>query len=358
MLAQPDLSTGHKDAVEVRYLPIRDGRLARMLSGPSTIARALRLRPDALYVVSLDLLPWAVLARLLMRRLTVVYDSNDEHHTFMQIKEWIPRALRAGLGRLVERLEPWLAARLHAATTALPATQERFVAAGVRSHLVRNFPPTPTGPSPPRGSFEFDVLLGGSLPEDQVALLAETGALARERAGRALKWLVAARNYGEAERALLENELTRQGVRDDFDLRYNVPFPEMQRLMSLARIGFVLYPASLNYAERIPIRIFEYMAAGVPFVASDLPTTSQFTDGHGVARLVPAGDPAGYADAIAGLLADPAGLEEMSRRGPDLARERYNWETESGKLVGLFSGLVGSPSGTGGLVGHGLVGRV
>ena len=345
MLAQPDLSEGHEDRVRVEHLPLRGNRLSRILSAPLTVRRALRTRPDALYVVSLDLLPWAVLARRLGRAPVVVYDTNDEHHTFMLVKEWIPRPLRSPLGRLVGWLEPWLAARLDAATTALPATQQRFERAGVRSLEVRNFPPASLAGDENRGSHhDYDVLLGGSLPADQVELLARTAALAERLGGRPLRWIVAARNYGEEDKQRLVAALEAHGVRARFDLRYNVPFLDMQDLMARSRIGFVLYPSGLNYAERIPIRIFEYMAAGVPFVAADLPTTAEFTAGRGVAELVPAGDAEGNARAIVSLLSDPDRLREMSLRGPLLVRKSYNWDREASRLTALFQELVGPPS--------------
>jgi len=341
MLAQPDLTEGHEDAVAVEYLPVRANRYLRMASGALTVGRALRRDADALYVLTLDLLPWAVLARLAGRR-PVVYDSNDEYDTFMLIKEWLPRPLRRPLQLVVRRLEPWLAKRLDAATTALPATQEKFERAGVRSLLVRNFPPSSIVAREPRAqSFRYDVLLGGSLPEDQIPLLARTARQVEELRGQPARWLVAARNYGEGDRLLLEQALEEQGVRASFDLRFNLPFPEMKRLMGLCRTGFVLYPGDVNYADRIPIRIFEYMAAGLPFVASDLPTTSQFTAGRGVADLAPAGDPGAFARAIVDLLDDPARQEEMSRRGPPVVLDEYNWELEARKLVGLFQSLLG-----------------
>lgn len=341
MMAQPDLTTGHEDAVTVEYLPVRENRYLRMASGALTMGRALRRDADALYILTLDLLPWATLARVLGRRV-VVYDSNDEYDTFMLIKEWLPRRLRRPLQLTIRWLEPWLAKRLHGATTALPATQSKFERAGVSSLLVRNFPPSSmVAVDPTVEAQEYDVLLGGSLPEDQIPLLARTARLVEDRHGAPVRWLVAARNYGDRERDLLEQALEEQGVRRSFDLRYNLPFPEMKRLMAASRIGFVLYPGDVNYAERIPIRIFEYMAAGLPFVASDLPTTSQFTAGHGVADLVAVGEPKAFAAAIVGLLEDPARRAEMSRRGPQLVLERYNWELESQKLADLFYELLG-----------------
>ena len=342
-LAPRDLAPGQVDAVPVEYLPAREGRLQRMTSAPLTILNAARRRPVAVHVVSLDLLPWAALLRLTVR-CRVLYDSNEEYDSMMLIKEWLPPWARQPLKRFVAWAEPWLAGRLDAATTALPATQRKFERASVRSVLVRNFPPASLSEDVRRGpEFLYDVLVGGSLPEDQIPLLAETAARI-EAAGRPVRWLVAARSYLERDRAMLEDAITAAGVRHRFDLRYNVPFADMKELMASSRIGFVLYPGDVNYGARIPIRIFEYMASALPFVASDLPTTAEFTNGLGVADLVPAGDAAGYARAIVELLEDPARQEEMSRRGPIVARDEYNWQRESGKLVDLYRQLIGPPA--------------
>jgi glycosyltransferase involved in cell wall biosynthesis len=342
MLAQPDLTPGHEDAVPISYLPIRSNRLTRIASAPLSLLRALRSRPDAIYVLTLDLLPWAALLRVIRPGIAVVYDSNDEYDTFMLIKEWLPRPVRPALRRIFRWLEPWLARRLDAATTALPATQEKFEAAGVRSTLVRNFPPADIVDDSPRGpTFSYEVLLGGSLPEEQIPLLVETARLLKQRQGQPIRWLTAIRNCGEADRLMLEHLLDEAGVREDFDLRYNRPFTEMKELMARSRIGFVLYPSGVNYASRIPIRIFEYMAAGVPFVASDHPTTRLFTEGHDVAVLVPAGDTGAFAEALGALLDDPERQREMSERGPQLVRESYNWELESRRLTTVFDELLG-----------------
>ncbi len=336
-LAPPDLTPGQADAVPVQYLPVRRTRISRMLSAPLSVLTAARMKPACVHVVSLDLLPWAVLLRL-TGRCAVLYDSNEEYDSMMMIKEWLPARLRPVLRRIVRWAEPWLATRLDAATTALPATQEKFLRAGVDSVLVRNFPPPSLLDAPARGSeFDYDILVGGSLPEDQIPLLAAT-ATELERLGTAsARWLVAARAYGPREQRLLESTLERAGVRDLFDLRFNVPFADMKELMARSRIGFILYPTDVNYSARIPIRIFEYMARGVPFVASDLSTTAEFIRGRGVAVLVSAGDATAYAQAIADLLADPELQSEMSRRGPALVRDEFNWERESQKLVDLYS---------------------
>jgi glycosyltransferase involved in cell wall biosynthesis len=344
VLSQPLAGPPQRDAVPVEYLPLQPNRLFRMALAPIAMSRALRRDADAVHVLTLDLLPWAVVAKLLGCG-TILYESNDEHDSMMLIKEWIPVPLRRPLRNLFHWLEPWLARRLDAATTALPATQAKFEQAGVRSVLVRNFPPLDWVTSSGRGpEFGYDVLVGGSLPSYQIPVLAAMARRLEERRETPVRWLVAARNYGSRERDLLEHALDNAGVRQRFDLRYNLPFAEMRELMAASRVGLVLYPASLNYQSRIPIRIFEYMAVGMPFVASDLPTISEFAGGRGVAQLAPAGEPAGLADALSSLLDDPNRQREMSARGPELVRTDYNWERESQKLVELYRELIGDPA--------------
>lgn len=343
-MAQPDLTPGHADAVPMEYLPLRRNRPLRMLSGPATMVRALRSGPAVVHVVCLDMLPWAVLARWLRRDVVVLYDSNEEYDTFMLIKEWLPRRMRRPLKLLVRWLEPWLARRLDAATTALPATHEKFTRAGVRSVLVRNFPPASIiGGQPRREPFDHDILIGGTLGQEQIPLLAATaGHLARLRA-EPVRWLVVARDASDADRRLLEESLTAAGVRESFEIRYDLPFPEMNRVMRASRTAFIPYAADANYGTRVPIRIFEYMAAGVPFVAGDLLTTAEFVKGRGVAVIAPAGDALGYAEALQELLSAPARQEEMAARGPGLVRELFNWDVESRKLLSLYEELVGPP---------------
>jgi glycosyltransferase involved in cell wall biosynthesis len=292
-------------------------------------------------VVCLDRLPWAVVAKRLRPGIRFIYDSNEEYDSFMLIKDWLPRPVRRPLQVLVRSLEPWLAGRLDATTTALPATHKRFTAAGVNSTLVRNFPPASIVPEGGRtAAFTHDVLVGGTLADDQIDLIARTAERLAELNGAPVRWLVVARDAEARERERLEDSLTRAGVRDSFQLRYDLPFVAMKGVLHSTRLGFIPYPGDVNYADRIPIRIFEYMATGIPFVAGDLPTTSAFLRGQGVAELVPAGNPDAAAGALHTLLRDPAAQSSMSDRGPRLVRAHYTWERESRYLVDLYAGLL------------------
>jgi len=314
-----------------------------MLTGPLTVARALRARPTALVVVSLDLLPWAVVARALRRDLVVLYDSNEQYDLYVEIKDWLPRVARRPLARLVRALEPRLGARLDAVTTAVPATQEKFVRAGARSVLVRNFPPGALADGAPQraASFDYDVLLGGSLPPPQFELLAGTAAKLRSRLGRPARWIVAVRHLAPRDEVLLDRILRKHGVRDDVRLLHDRPFEEVRALAATSAVAFAPYPGDPHYRVALPIRLFEYMAWGVPFVSSDLPALAELLDGVEVGVLAPAGDTGAYAAALAELLDDPERGRRLGENGRAAVRSRLNWEAEAPALVGLYADLVG-----------------
>jgi glycosyltransferase involved in cell wall biosynthesis len=340
MLAQPDGREHDSDPVPVRYLPVRRNRLTRILTGPLTIARALGQRPAALYVVCLDLLPWAAAARL-FRACKVVYDSDEEYDRVVLMRAWLPASLRRPIGAIIRHLEPSLASHLDAVTATLPAAHSKFQRGGARSLLVRSLPPDAVARAGASPRPDFDVLVAGTLERDQVRLLADTAAhLEQQNPGR--RWLLAARNFTPADRLYLEAALMDNGVNDIFEIRINVPFPEIPTLMRRSRTALILYGSGAAYASRVPMRIFECMAAGLPFVAPELPgTASASLDGTGL--LARAGDPVAYAVALSDLLGDASLRERMSERGRRLARDQFSWERESQKLVRLFEELIGPP---------------
>jgi glycosyltransferase involved in cell wall biosynthesis len=345
-MAQRDLGDGHVDAVPIAYLPKRRSRVSRMLTGPLTVARALREDPDVLHVVCLDLLPWAVLARVVRPRVVVLYDSNEEYDLLIGMKDWLPARLRPMVASLVRHWEPRLAARLHGVTVAVPATHERFEARGARALLVRNFVPRElVAESARQADFRYDVLFGGSLSEPQIPLLAATATGLRSLLGRPVRWLCAVRHLDTRTERLLDSALREQGVRDEFSILADRPFAEMRRLANESAVAFAPYPADALNRIALPMRLFEYMAWGVPFVTSELPALTALLGNQEVGMFAPAGDAQGYARALARLLANPALGRMCGRNGLHVSRTLLSWEDEAGRLVEFYDELLGVGEG-------------
>jgi glycosyltransferase involved in cell wall biosynthesis len=117
-----------------------------------------------------------------------------------------------------------------------------------------------------------------------------------------------------------------------------LPLTKVYEYMKAADIGIsVLYPIK-NYLTSLPIKAYEYMACSLPIVMSDFIYWKEifgecalFTDPY---------NPKDIADKILYLLDNSDKAKQLGDKGMQLTKEKYNWETESKKLVELYEKLL------------------
>jgi len=90
-----------------------------------------------------------------------------------------------------------------------------------------------------------------------------------------------------------------------------------------------------------PVKVMEYMACGLPFVAFDLVETRTLGEGSG--DYVPQGDVIAFAEAVDGLLTDPARRHRMGAVGRQLVTERVAWEHQEVAYLPIFRRLLARP---------------
>jgi glycosyltransferase involved in cell wall biosynthesis len=92
-------------------------------------------------------------------------------------------------------------------------------------------------------------------------------------------------------------------------------------------------------------KLFDYMGAGLPVIASDVPPMRRIVDETGAGILVPPGQPEALAEAVIRLLRLPAQDRElMAARGKAAVAEKYNWRVDSRRFVYAIEGGCGRDS--------------
>ncbi len=91
--------------------------------------------------------------------------------------------------------------------------------------------------------------------------------------------------------------------------------------------------------EGSPLSVMEYMQAGLPVVATRVGGVPDLIDDGQTGRLVPSGNVADLADAIASMLEQPDVAREMGRRGQSVSRERFGLDAMAKRLEGLYEEL-------------------
>jgi glycosyltransferase involved in cell wall biosynthesis len=140
--------------------------------------------------------------------------------------------------------------------------------------------------------------------------------------------------YGER----LEVEITERGLSDRVRSLPSVALDELLANTAEADVGVTLLQDTCeNHRLALPNKLFEYIAAGIPVVASALPETRRLVEHYGVGWCVAPDDPAALASALGAALAargDPALHERLER-----AADELRWSRERLRLTALYDEL-------------------
>jgi glycosyltransferase involved in cell wall biosynthesis len=107
--------------------------------------------------------------------------------------------------------------------------------------------------------------------------------------------------------------------------------PDLLRGMDVA---VAPYPALKGFYFS-PLKVTEYLAAGLPTVASRVGPLPELLDLGRAGVLVPPGDPVALAAAIRALRADPARRTELARTGRLRAISQYEWSSVVSRALAL-----------------------
>ena len=327
------------DGVLIEPLPRATGKVQRLVRlQPRALMAAWRQRAALYHVHDPELMPLALIARLVWRK-RVVYDMH----------EFYSEAL-AGLGRRrsVVRLA------LHLALERLPL---RFfdlvvfpteslrleIASPTTSVTLVNLPTIDDGKRVrrpiPWDRREHDVIHLGTVSPPRMASMLEVASRAAELRSE-LRWLF-----------LGVSDATVRWVYANYDttflnrhvvLRGRTTHMEALRCVQGSRIGFNYHPLERRFLVALPMKVFEYMLMDIPVVSTALPELTRWLEPQRDAILIDGDDPAVYAEAIAALLADPARAVALAESGRARIIDGLNWDASEGpKLLEAYANVLG-----------------
>jgi glycosyltransferase involved in cell wall biosynthesis len=142
-----------------------------------------------------------------------------------------------------------------------------------------------------------------------------------------------------AERELLINEVARRGLRNVV-IAPPQPKDTMPRIWSLCDVALIHLKDSPAFAEVIPSKMFEAMAMGLPLLlVAPRGEASRIVEREQAGLVVPAADPAAFAEAVKTLARDEAGRRGLAQNALQAAG-RYSRERQAVDMMKVLDAVV------------------
>lgn len=324
------------DGIKIIPLPKPRNRFVRIFGLTwRTFFIALRQRADVYHFHDPELLPVGVLLKLLTRA-KVIYDVHEDVPEQILTKYWIPAFLRRLMAIAFNVVEKLLARAMDAVVVATEGIAEKFQ--GGNPTIIHNYPDLrmlPSASSVPREEKEKVLVYVGAISRIR-------GALEMIQALELLDHIDGLRLdlIGKFDPPELEQELQAMaGYRRVRFLGW-MPWHSAWEISRRGYAGLVLFLPAPNHDKALPNKLFEYMAVGLPVVASNFPLWREIVEGNDCGICVDPLDPKAIADAIEYLITHPEKARKMGENGRWAVEEKYNWKIEGQKLLRLYEELL------------------
>lgn len=134
-------------------------------------------------------------------------------------------------------------------------------------------------------------------------------------------------------------ELARQtDVEERINFHGWLPHDEALGLVARCQVGLVPHRRTDHTSTTIPNKLFDYMALGVPVVASRVPPVRRIVEDTGSGLIHRDGDPADLARRLEQAMESSRWLR-MRQRGREAVDRRYNWSADRSRLLRLVEGV-------------------
>jgi glycosyltransferase involved in cell wall biosynthesis len=115
---------------------------------------------------------------------------------------------------------------------------------------------------------------------------------------------------------------------------------ELKHALGKSMAGLVLFHPVENHVNSQPNKLFEYMSAPLPVIASDFPLWEEIIRVYDCGILVDSLNEDEIAATIDFIIQNPADALKMGKRGRNAIELHYNWPIESKTLKDIYNELI------------------
>ena len=312
-------------------------RLSRFLSIPKIIFLALKERADVYHIHNPDTLPIGLFLKLFRKK--VIYDTHENFHKKIHLRQWIPKLIRGFIANVVfygERYSSYF-------FDATIVTQQEQCNDYVRACLIGNSPIIPVKNSSYIKHHNNDVIklvyVGGISDDRGLSHMLNLCSLMNAIRTTELHLI------GPPINSLTSNSLL--AIIDKYDnVFYKGVIAQSNafEIVKMCDYGLILLDDVADYRDTSPNKLFEYMMLGTPFIATDFPKWQSLLNGTNAGFFIsPQKLNTEFSAQLISNIEHSFSYQNMALSGVEFVTEQYNWKvSDEPKLIKLYKQILGN----------------
>jgi len=311
------------------------GRAGRFVFGSlKMLINIGRIAPHIIHFHDPELIAIGIFFKITGKK--VVYDIHENLPNQILNKSWIPLFLRKPLSYLMSFIEKFADRIFDGVITATPQIASRF--SRKNTVVVQNFP-----------LLEECSDQSKKLPQkNREIAFGYIGGISYARGIKEIIRSISSENIIPSPRleiagvfrpAKIKNEISKMEGWSKVVFHGWLSRSDVTKLLNRVRAGLLLFHPIPNHINAQPNKMFEYMAAGIPVIASNFPLWTEIIKKENCGIAIDPLDESSISDALRWILENPDKAELMGQNGRRAILSKYNWKIESNTLYDFYRKL-------------------
>lgn len=328
LLVADGLGSEIKNQIKIEDVGIRNSNiiLRVLVTGFRIFKLANRLKADIYEFHDPELIPFGLLLRIMGKK--VIFDMHEDMEKQLLIRPWVPRFLKKPLSKVYLLFERFFLRYFNAVFVPqefmLKKYSKYFHTVLINNYLLDDFYPA-------------------VLPQKKVSKLLYVGSISRPRGIINLLNAIQDHNLtltlvGSFSDKLLENEVKNHQSWKKVDFKGFISFEDVRKLYFNDYIGIIPFSNLGQYGHPFIIKLFEYMAFGLPIIMPKHGDWLRFNNDFKVGINTNTEDPKEFSQAIDKLINQD--VSKYSENGITAVKKSFLWSSIEKKLMSCYSSII------------------